>query len=149
MPNKKIKSISPKRKRVTIPRKQTGFRSCKPIKHVFELLMFKKMIHKNMIIIFKYTPISKYENVNTKDQVKIIKEGIISRKYKIPIIYTVSINGVFNVVDPYHIKVLMAIRSISYSIVKSNLNKVNVSVLSYPYISKEETIKMINHTNNR
>lgn len=143
MPGKKTKSASVKRRRVVIPKKQVGYKSCKPIKHIFGLLMFKKMLHKNMVIIFKHAPVNKYLNIETKDQVKTIKESIITGKYKIPTIITVSINGVFNVVDPAHIKILMAIKSISYSNIKSRLNNINISVLSYPYISKDETVNMV------
>jgi len=140
MPAKKTKTI---KKRIVIPKRQLGFRACRPSKHVFDLFMFKKMAHKNMIIIFKHTPVAKYLNIESKEHIKFIKDAIMVEKYKLPPIIVVTISGVFNVINPEHIKILMAIKSISYKHIKCNKKIINVSVLSYLYISKEETLSMI------
>lgn len=141
--SKKIQNDT-KVKRINIPKRQFGFKSCKPIKNIFELLMLKKMMCKNMVVIYKYTPADKYIGINSKYNIKQIKEDITNKKFKIPPIVTILINGVFNVISPEHAKIVLAIKGISYKdIIKSDIGRMNISLLIYPYISKDETIKMI------
>lgn len=134
----------PSRKRINIPKKQVGFKSCKPIKNIFELLMLKKMMCKNMVVVYKYTPANKYMGIDSKYSIKQIKEEIVNKKFKFPPIAAVLINGVFNVMNPNHVKIILAVKGISYKdIIKHDLGSINISLLIYPYISKDETTKMI------
>lgn len=136
MSNKKNKSLS-------IPQKQVGYKACKPIKNIFELITFKRLISKNMIVICKYIHAKDYSNNESKEQIKQIKEKIIKKKIKIPPIIVVRIKGIFHVTNPYHVRIILAIKNISYkNMVENKIDRSNIPLLIYPYISKDETIKM-------
>ena len=64
-----------------------GYKSCKPIKNTLKLLMIKKMICKNLIIIYKFSPNIFYSNLKINDEIKNIKNSILENKIKIPLRY--------------------------------------------------------------
>jgi hypothetical protein len=135
--------MSVKKRKFSIPKRQTGYRSCKPFKNVFGLLMIKKLIHKDMITICKYIHPKNYSSTEAKEEIKQIKEGIIKKTYKIEPMMVVQIGGIFNITNPRHVKVILAIKCITYRLISTNeLDKINVALLVYPYISKEELQKM-------
>ena len=136
-------SLRRKRKVLTIPKRQTGYRSCKPLKNIFGLLMIKRLMHKDMVIVCKYVHPKNYSSTEAKENIKNIKDGIIKRSFKIDPIMVVQIGGVFNVTNPRHVRTILAIKSISYKNISTyKLDRVNISLLVYPYISREETAKM-------
>ena len=116
-----------------------GYKSCKPIKNTLKLLMVKKMICKNLIIIYRFSPAIYYNNLKTNDEIKIIKKSILENKIKIPLLLTISINGVFNIIQENHIKFLLALKSISYKEIKKlNIGNINIQLLTFPYLNKKE-----------
>ena len=132
-----------KKRKFSIPKKQTSYKSCKPIKNIFELIMIKKLISKNVIVPCKYSHAKYYSSNEAKENIKQIKNNIIKKRIKIPPIIVVQIRGIFHVTNPMHIKMIMAIKIISYKdIEKNKIERFNVTFLMYPYISKLETIKM-------
>ena len=142
--NRDTKRSITNRRRIHIPKKQIGFKSCKPVKNIFELLVLKKMMCRSMVVVYKYIPPNKYMSLASKYSIKQIKEDIINKKFKIPPIIAVLINGVFNIISPSHAKIALAIKGISYKdIGKTDIGNINISLLIYPYISKDETMKMI------
>ncbi len=136
-------SSQKKSKTLSIPKRQTGYKSCKPTKNIFELIMLKRLISKNVIVICKYAHAKDYSSNEAKESIKQIKESIIKKKGKIPPIVIVQIRGIFHVTNPYHIRTILAIKNISYKdMTKNKLDRVSVPLLIYPYISRQETIKM-------
>lgn len=132
-----------KGKVLTIPKRQTGYRSCKPLKNIFGLLTIKRMIHKDLIVPCKYVHPKNYSSNEAKEIIKNIKENIIKKSTRIDPVIVVNIRGVFNITNSSHVRTILAIGKISYkSITTHKLDKLNVSLLVYPYISKEETAKM-------
>ena len=116
-----------------------GYKSCKPIKNTLKLLMVKKMICKNLIIIYKFSHTIFYNNLKTNDEIKNIKKSILENKIKIPLLLTISINGVFNIIQEDHIKFLLAIKNISYKEIKKfNIENINIQLLTFPYLNKKE-----------
>ena len=116
-----------------------GYKSCKPIKNTLKLLMIKKMICKNLIIIYKFSPTIFYNNIKINDEIKNIKKSILENKIKIPLLLTISINGVFNIIQEEHIKFLLALKNISYKEIKKfNLENINIQLLTFPYLNKKE-----------
>lgn len=136
MSHKKSKSLS-------LPQKHVGYKACKPIKNIFELITFKRLISKNMIVICKYIQAKEYSSHEAKEQIKQIKEKILKKKIKLPPILVVRIKGIFHVTSPQHVRIILAIKNISYkNMIETKIDRSNISLLIYPYISKEETIKM-------
>ena len=134
-----------------MPKHYYGYNSCKPIKNTLKLLTIKKMICKNMIIIYKYSPpiIKKEKNsstaqcvsrcVNDKQNIEKIKREILESKIIIPLLLTISINGIFNIIQEEHIKFILAIKNISYKeIRKFHIENINIQLLTFPYINRKE-----------
>lgn len=137
--------LNKKNKSLLLPQKQVGYKSCKPIKNIFELIAFKRLISKNMVIICKYIQAKEYSSNESKEQIKQIKDKIIKKKIRIPPILVVHIKGIFHVTNPQHARIVLAIKNISYkNMIETKIDRTNISLLIYPYISKDETIKMCN-----
>ena len=126
-------------KNTKIMENYNGYKSYKPIKNTLKLLMIKKMICKNLIIIYKFSPTIFYNNIKINDEIKNIKKSILENKIKIPLLLTISINGVFNIIQEEHIKFLLALKNISYKEIKKfNLENINIQLLTFPYLNKKE-----------
>jgi len=145
----KRKTVDKKTDRRTDKRKlvlcTTKVKTNKATKNTFDLLTLKKMLAKNMIVPCKYAQPKDYSSTESKNYIRKIKESILKKKWKIPTIISVSIGGIYHITKPDHIKNILAIKSISKKqILERGLDPTvfKVVIITYPYISKQEVLKM-------
>ena len=110
----------------------------KPVKNVFEITQFKKMMGKGLITVWNGAVVDKKMII---DEVKKIKDKLISGSIKSIGMTGYVNNGVLYIFDG--IERLFVINAISYTELKKNQLDIEIFINQYPKLTKEEVASLV------